>query len=60
MFNEYRRKDYVVPRSMKEAYGHDETYDPVLRCVSELWNINRPPSIAASLWHRLLRLCGKA
>lgn len=22
-FSEYRRKDYVVPRSMKEAYGRD-------------------------------------
>ncbi len=22
-FSEYRRKDYVVPRSMKEAYGKD-------------------------------------
>lgn len=22
-FSEYRHKDYVTPRSMKEAYGHD-------------------------------------
>lgn len=22
-FSEYRHKDYVIPRSMKEAYGHE-------------------------------------
>jgi len=30
-FSEYRHKDYVTPRSMKEAYGHD----PVLYTVEE-------------------------
>jgi hypothetical protein len=33
----YRRKDYFVPRSMKEAYGYDETYEPEIRCCSELF-----------------------
>ena len=30
-FSEYRDKDYVTPRSMKEAYGHD----PVLYTIEE-------------------------
>lgn len=26
-FSEYRHKDYVTPRSMKEAYGYDTELD---------------------------------
>ena len=33
----YRRKDYVVPRSIREAYGYDETFEPEVRCCSELF-----------------------
>jgi len=34
----YRRKDYIVPRSMKEAFGDDDTLEPELRCCSELFS----------------------
>lgn len=34
----YRRKDYFVPRSMKEAYGRDDTLESEIRCCSELFN----------------------
>ena len=34
----YRRKDYFVPRSMREAYGRDDTLEPEIRCCSELFN----------------------
>jgi hypothetical protein len=37
MFNEYRRKDYFFPRSIREAFGRDETYEPEIRCCSELF-----------------------
>lgn len=37
MFSEYRHKDYVTPRSIKQAYGHDDTYEPEIRCISETW-----------------------
>lgn len=37
----YRRKDYFVPRSMKEAYGRDDTLEPEIRCCSELFNQKR-------------------
>jgi len=33
----YRRKDYFFPRSIREAYGYDETYEPPIRCCSELF-----------------------
>lgn len=26
-FSEYRHKDYVIPRSMKEAYGSEQVLD---------------------------------
>jgi hypothetical protein len=37
----YRRKDYFFPRSIREAFGRDETYEPEIRCVSESWGIQR-------------------
>jgi len=42
MFKEYRRKDYLFSRSIREAFGRDETYEPEIRCVSESWGIQRP------------------
>jgi hypothetical protein len=26
-----------MPRNLREAYGFDETYEPEIRCCSELW-----------------------
>jgi hypothetical protein len=31
----YRRKDYFFPRSIRDAYGYDETFEPEIRCCSE-------------------------
>jgi len=33
----YRRKDYFLPCSMREAFGDDFTYEPEIRCCSELF-----------------------
>lgn len=38
----YRRKDYVIPRSMKEAYGYDDNYEPEIRCCSESFYRRQP------------------
>jgi len=40
----YRRKDYFTPRSMREAYGHDETFEPNIRCISKSWAIKKRPA----------------
>lgn len=37
MNDNYRRKDNFMPRSMREAFGVDETYEPEIRCCSELF-----------------------
>jgi hypothetical protein len=37
MIDDYRRKDYFFPRTMREAFGNDETYEPEIRCCSELF-----------------------
>lgn len=34
----YRRKDYFTPSSMREAFGRDDTFEPEIRCCSELFN----------------------
>lgn len=29
---------------MREAYGHDETFEPDIRCISESWAIKKRPA----------------
>ena len=59
-FSEFRRKDYQTPRSLKEAFGFDDSFEPEIRCMSERWQIrkSRPVfptfvllfSLAAIVW----------
>lgn len=37
MTNNYRRKDYFIPRSMREAFGSEDSFEPEIRCCSELF-----------------------
>jgi hypothetical protein len=48
----YRRKDYFFPRSMKEAYVYDETYEPEIRCCSELF-YEKPKSAPQGFMQRI-------
>lgn len=34
----YRQKDFIVPRSMREAFGTNDTFEPEIRCCSELFD----------------------
>jgi len=43
-FSEYRHKDYVVPRSMKEAYGRD-----VQLCVEEESKVTKTDIFVSAL-----------
>lgn len=36
-FSEYRRKDYIVPRSMREAYGQDFILEVEEKPASLFW-----------------------
>jgi len=33
----FRRNDYFVPRTLREAFGRDDTFEPEIRCISESW-----------------------
>ena len=37
MNDNHRRKDYFFPRSLREAFGNDDTFEPEIRCCSELF-----------------------
>lgn len=37
MNDNYRRKDYFASRSMRDAFGDDETFEPEIRCCSKLF-----------------------
>jgi len=44
MNDNHRLKDYYFPRSMREAFGNDQTFEPEIRCISETWGIRKPKS----------------
>ena len=37
MRDNYRRKDFFAARSMREAFGRDDSFEPEIRCCSELF-----------------------
>jgi len=41
MKDNYRRKDFFYPRSMREAFGRDDSFEPEIRCCSEMFGIKR-------------------
>jgi len=41
MKDNYRRKDFFAARSMREAFGRDDSFEPEIRCCSEMFGIKR-------------------
>jgi hypothetical protein len=41
MRDNYRRKDFFAARSMREAFGRDDSFEPEIRCCSEMFGVKQ-------------------